>query len=300
MPASRPFPCGGSGVSVPKKTSPRLAAARSAHHGERSGRTRAPHSGKITKKFGHSRRQPPPGSRKEATGVPEELQSNARIGVDLAVDHLESNESDMLAWVREYFVREQITGPDPHTDLKVALRDNQDFACVAFKEYQRLKTAQERKRWEEEGQWMTSVPLVTFAADLFFLLLVAEFIEHKEPLPESFRQWLIESLRNSPQARSTPLFNPNRSTTLVGRRNQQRDYQIGRAVLGVVTRYRVQPTRNRSKRHTANAAESACSIVAKALGTLGFNLSENAVEVIWNRLRGGQAAAAVLKSDWYF
>jgi hypothetical protein len=168
---------------VPKKTSPRLAAARSAHHGERSGRTRAPHSGKITKKFGHSRRQPPPGSRKavrsnrqleaplagsrsredleritQATGVPEELQSNARIGVDLPVGHLESNESDMLAWVREYFVREQITGPDPDTDLKVAWRDNQDFACVAFKEYQRLKTAQERKRWEDEGQWMISVP----------------------------------------------------------------------------------------------------------------------------------------------
>lgn len=203
----------------------------------------------------------------------------------------------MLAWVREYFVREQITGPDPDIDLKVAWRDNQDFACVAFKKYQRLETAQDRKRWEEEGQWMTSIPLVTFAADLFFPLLVAEFIEHREPLPESFRQWLIGSLRNPPQTRSAPLFDPSCSTALVGRRNQQRDYQIGRAVLGVVTRYRVRPTRNRAKRQTANAAESACSIVAKALGTLGFNLSENAVEAIWNRLRGGQAAAAVLKSD---
>jgi len=213
---------------------------------------------------GHRHRRP-------ACPVPASLSSSAVGGRwRVAVKSFQANESDMLAWVREYFVREQITGPDPDIDLKVAWRDNQDFACVAFKEYQRLETAQERKRWEEEGHWMTSVPSVTFAADLFFPLLVAEFIEHKEPLPESFRQWLIGSLRNPPQARSAPLFNPSCSTGLVGRRNQQRDYQIGRAVLGVVTRYRVRPTRNRSKRHTANAAESACSIVAKALLTLGY------------------------------
>jgi hypothetical protein len=203
----------------------------------------------------------------------------------------------MLTWVREYLQREQITGPDPDTDLKVALRENLDFACVAFKEYQRLKTAQKRRRWEEQGQWMASIPLATFAADLFFPLLVAEFLEHKEPLPESFRQWLIGCLRALPQARSAPLFNPTSSTgLLLSRRNQHRDYQIGRAVLGVVTRYQIRPTRNRAKRYTANASESACSIVARALGTLGINLTENAVEAIWNRLRGAEAAASVLKS----
>jgi len=207
----------------------------------------------------------------------------------VAVKSFQANESDMLAWVREYFAREQITGPDPDTDLKAAWSDNQDFACVAFKEYQRLETAQERKRWEEQGQWMTSFPLGTFAADLFVPLLVAEFIEHKEPLPESLRQWLIEGLRQLPRTHSAPLFDPSCSAGLsLSRRNQHRDYQIGRAVLGLVTRYQVRPTRNRAKRHTANAAESACSIVAKALGTLGFNLSENAVEAIWNRLGGGK------------
>jgi hypothetical protein len=203
-------------------------------------------------------------------------------------------ESDVLTWAREYLLREQITGPDPDTDLKAAWRDNQDFACVAFKEYQRLATAQQRKQWEEEGQWMASLPQATFAADLFFPLLVAEFLEHKKPLPETFREWLIEALRSPPRTRSAPLFT---DTELVGHRNQYRDYQIGRAVLGVVTRYQLRPTRNRAQRHTENAAESACSIVAKALGTLGINLSENAVEVIWTRLRGGQAVAAVLKSD---
>jgi hypothetical protein len=208
------------------------------------------------------------------------------------VKSFQANESDMLTWVREYFVGEQITGPDPATDLRLAWRDNQDFACVAFKEYQRLETAQERKRWEEHD-----FPLVTFAADLFFPLLVAEFIEHKEPLPESLRQWLIEGLRQLPHTRRVPLFNPSYSPALLGRRNQWRDYQIGRAVLGVVMRYQMRPTRNRAKRYTANAAESACSIVAKALGTLGINLTENAVEAIWNRLRGGQAVPAVLKSD---
>jgi hypothetical protein len=234
---------------------------------------------------GHRHRRP-------ACAVPPSSSAvGGRWGV--AVKSFQANESDMLTWVREYFAREQITGPDPDTDLKVAWSDNQDFACVAFKEYQRLETAQERKRWEEQG--MTRFPLGAFAPDFFFRLLVAEFIEHKEPLPDSLRQWLIEGLRQVPQTR----FNPSCSGGL-SRRNQQRDYQIGRAVLGLVTRYQVRPTRNRAKRHTANAAESACSIVAKALGTLGFNLSENAVEAIWNRLGGGEAVealAAVLKSD---
>jgi hypothetical protein len=218
----------------------------------------------------------------------------------VAVKSFQANESDMLTWVREYFVREQITGPDPDTDLEIAWRENQDFARVTFRKYQGLETAEERKQWEEQGQWMTSVSLGTFATDLFFPLLVAEFIEHNEPLPESLRQWLIEGLRQMPQSRSAPLYNPSCSTGLLGTRNQHRDSQIGRAVLGVVMRYQIRPTRNRAKRPTANAAESACSIVAKALGTLGFNLSESAVEAIWNRLGGGEAVealAAVLKSD---
>ena len=214
----------------------------------------------------------------------------------MKVKSLKANASDALTWVTEYLEREQITGPDPDNDLKVAWRENLDFACVAFKEYQRLNTAQKRRRWEEQGQWMSNIPLATFAADLFFPLLVAEFIEHKEPLPESFRQWLVECLRHLPQRRSAPLFNLSCSPGILGRRNQHRDYQIGRAVLGVVTRYQIRPTRNRAKRYTANASESACSIVAKALGTLGINLTENAVEAIWNRLRGGEAVATVLKS----
>jgi hypothetical protein len=144
---------------------------------------------------------------------------------------------------------------------------------------------------------MLSVSAATFAADLFFPLLVAEFIEHKESLPESFRQWLVDELRKLPKGRRAPLYNPAHSADLLGPRNQHRDSQIGRAVLAVVSRYHIRPTRNRAKRPGSNPTESACSIVAKALGKLGINLTESAVEAIWNRLGGGKAAAAVLKSD---
>lgn len=213
-----------------------------------------------------------------------------------AVTSVQANEADILTWVRDYFAREYITEPDANADLKAAWRDNEHIARVAFTDYKRLKTAGERMRWEKEQQWINSVPLGTFAIDLFFPLLVAEFIEHREKLPESFNRWLVDSLRQLPERRSTPLVNPTSSSArLVGRRNQHRDSQIGRAVLGVVMRYQIRPTRNRAARDRPNAPESACSIVAKALRTLGFNLTEEAVEAIWNRIGGGQALA-VLKS----
>ena len=82
--------------------------------------------------------------------------------------------------------------------------------------------------------------------------------------------------------------------------NATRNIYIAGAVFHISHHFGLTPTRNRTKRNSGGG-DSACSIVAAALGRLGVNkvnLSEDAVEKIWIEGRelydrGGKGAAAM-------
>ena len=69
--------------------------------------------------------------------------------------------------------------------------------------------------------------------------------------------------------------------------NLTRNIFIAGAVKHISSQFKISPTRNRAKR-TSGVGESACSIVAAALSRLGvnkLNLTEDAVEKVWNESR---------------
>jgi hypothetical protein len=103
----------------------------------------------------------------------------------------------------------------------------------------------------------------------------AELLRRRHPLPESLNAWLSEHLNDDwlvKRSRRGPkpdeLRTRDRGLSLVIRTMTKEPWGFA-------------PTRNR-----ATKAESACSIVHRALAGLpGFNLSESGLEKIWERHR---------------
>jgi hypothetical protein len=106
--------------------------------------------------------------------------------------------------------------------------------------------------------------------------LARELHERDEPLPAPLQQWIVETLQRPP-----PASPHKRGPDPV--HHHGRDAAIIRAVNWIVETYSLAPTRNPEHRAQRGYPESACSIVARALGAHRVNISESAVEAIWNK-----------------
>jgi hypothetical protein len=104
------------------------------------------------------------------------------------------------------------------------------------------------------------------------LALAADSIERDEPLPPALRRLVVVALRH-----------PARITVENARDRipWTRNFAIASAVNAIVKETGITATRNRARR-SKGLTPSACSIVADALGGRKINLTEDAVEKIWN------------------
>jgi len=102
--------------------------------------------------------------------------------------------------------------------------------------------------------------------------VLVELINDGEPIPEVLRGFAVHALLEKPKAK--PIRKRGPQTDL-----HHRNLMIGRTVLQIVEKYKLAPTRNRA----SQKVESACSIVARALGMVGQPRTEAAVEKIWEQ-----------------
>jgi hypothetical protein len=103
--------------------------------------------------------------------------------------------------------------------------------------------------------------------------VAARFVETGCAMPNHLRRYVAETLTSQSRVAPQPRRGPNPYA------NHARDTDIADAVKKIVE-LGFRPTRNR-----ATEAESACSIVAKALERLNIHLSVPAVEKVWNTFR---------------
>jgi hypothetical protein len=98
------------------------------------------------------------------------------------------------------------------------------------------------------------------------LALTKVLIEEGAIFPPSLRKWAVANIGAPPP---TP------------RARSYRDHVVCATVREVAKQWpSIRPTRNRA-RHRTGTPHSACSIVQKALASLGSHLDETAVETIW-------------------
>jgi hypothetical protein len=98
----------------------------------------------------------------------------------------------------------------------------------------------------------------------------ARFVESGRPLPTRLRELIVEVLKAVADARPTKRGRDPYA-------NHPRNFQIACTIFNVIN-LGFRPTKNR-----ATEAESACSIVAKALAKLDIHLSDVSIEKIWER-----------------
>jgi len=105
-----------------------------------------------------------------------------------------------------------------------------------------------------------------------------------EPLPRWLVEFLIWGTRDGARARRKGCRRTGRAYD-----NVDRDQIIANAVRHIIDVTGLDPTRNQEKKPRKNRKESGCSIVATALGLIGFSLSEKAVEKMWSETKGAKA-----------
>ena len=101
------------------------------------------------------------------------------------------------------------------------------------------------------------------------------YIANNELPPPWLKGWLLTVVRNTGE-QDHQLVRPPK--------NCARDLAVFLAVIRVCKTCHFKPTRN-----DATAEPSGCSIVAEALGNIGYSLSEKSVARIWNRFAKGRA-----------
>jgi hypothetical protein len=109
------------------------------------------------------------------------------------------------------------------------------------------------------------------------LFIAAQFVESGCVMPNHLRQYVADTLRLRSRDAPTRRRGPDPYA------KHARDTDIADAV-GKIVKLGFRPTRNRE-----SETESACSIVAQALGKMGVHLSVPAIEKIWNASRSDLA-----------
>jgi len=194
------------------------------------------------------------------------------------------NQKDMIEEAMFLLAKYGVRGRNAAMEARRHAQES--LAKTAFSDYMNKKS---QLVAQGERYWIESLPKLTQSEadfiimddgftlwpmdeNLFLRLVAAKFIEHDEPMPDILRRWLIAELKTAhAQQRNAP--------SPCERANVFRDAAILGAVKTISAKYEIAPTRNRN----SNAAPtSACQIVAEALGQLRVNVSELAVEKIWN------------------
>jgi hypothetical protein len=178
---------------------------------------------------------------------------------------VKANSEDALNFAVEVLRERGIQGKS--TDTAAAIKSMADFARIFFRLY---KEAKKRGKAEVDKFISQTMAWRGHCAGGPVRMLGALFIESGEPLPSVLRDWLVQDLRA-----------PRLEYAVRG--YWTRDAFIRITVHMLVKQFGMNATRGKISRSKDRANECGCSIVARALGKVGFSLSEDAVEKIWNR-----------------
>lgn len=102
-----------------------------------------------------------------------------------------------------------------------------------------------------------------------------------EPLPQWLVDFLIWGTRDGTKARREGSKRISRAFETM-----DRDESIAHAVREIINLTGLKPTRTQHKKPRNERKESACSIIAQALCSVGVNMSELGVEKIWSDTKG--------------